>query len=137
MLKGIDHIGIAVKDIDKALPLYRDAMGLKLLGIEVIEEDGVRVASLALGDSRIELIEPAKGDTSINRFIDKRGEGVHHIAYLVQDIGDAVKKLKEAGLVFIEGRTQFGAMGRKVAFIHPRSCHGLLMEICEKIKIKE
>lgn len=135
MFKGIDHIGIVVKDIDAALPLFQGGMGLKLLGIEVIEEDNVRVASLAVGDSRLELIEPLKEGTSVFRFLEKRGEGIHHVAFLVQDIEDAIRRLKEVGLAPVEGRSQVGAMGRKVAFIHPKSCHGLLMEVCEKQKI--
>lgn len=132
MLKGIDHIGIVVKDINRSIPLFRDIMGLELLGTEVISEDDVKVASFAIGESRIELIEPIKEETPVFRFLKKRGEGIHHVAVLVQDLEEALGNLKKAGLDIIDGRSQIGAMGRKVAFIHPRSCHGLLVELCEK-----
>lgn len=134
MFKGIDHIGIVVRDITSALPLFQEGMGLKLLGIEVIAEDNVKVASLAIGESRIELIEPIKEGTPVFRFLEKRGEGVHHIALRVEDAKEAIGRLKEAGLKPVEGRSQTGAMGMEVAFIHPRSCHGVLMEVCEELK---
>ncbi|MEK7825097.1 MAG: methylmalonyl-CoA epimerase [Nitrospirota bacterium] len=134
MFKGIDHIGIVVKDIEIALPLFQGVMGLKLLGIEVIAEDNVKVASLAIGESRIELIEPIKEGTPVFRFLEKRGEGVHHIALRVEDAKEAIGRLKEAGLEPVEGRSQTGAMGLVAAFIHPRSCHGVLMEVCEELK---
>ncbi|MEK6577104.1 MAG: methylmalonyl-CoA epimerase [Nitrospirota bacterium] len=136
MFKGIDHIGIVVRDITSALPLFQGGMGLKLLGIEVIAEDNVKVASLAIGESRIELIEPIKEGTPVFRFLEKRGEGVHHIALRVEDIKEAIGRLKEAGLKPVEGRSQTGAMGLVVAFIHPRSCHGVLMEVCEELKTR-
>lgn len=134
MFKGIDHIGIVVRDITSALPLFQEGMGLKLLGIEVIAEDNVKVASLAIGESRIELIEPIKEGTPVFRFLEKRGEGVHHIALRVEDAKEAIGRLKEAGLEPVEGRSQTGAMGLVVAFIHPKSCHGVLMEVCEELK---
>ncbi|MEK7870821.1 MAG: methylmalonyl-CoA epimerase [Nitrospirota bacterium] len=134
MFKGIDHIGIVVRDITSALPLFQEGMGLKLLGIEVIAEDNVKVASLAIGESRIELIEPIKEGTPVFRFLEKRGEGVHHIALRVEDAKEAIGRLKEAGLEPVEGRSQTGAMGLVAAFIHPRSCHGVLMEVCEELK---
>lgn len=134
MLKGIDHIGIVVEDISVSLPLFRDIMGLELLGTEVISEDDVKVASLAVGESRIELIEPLKEETPAFRFLKKKGESIHHVALLVHNLEETLKRLRKAGLDIIDDRSQTGAMGRKVAFIHPRSCHGILVELCEKQK---
>ncbi len=134
MFKGIDHIGIVVRDITSALPLFQEGMGLKLLGIEVIAEDNVKVASLAIGESRIELIEPIKEGTPVFRFLEKRGEGVHHVALRVEDAKESIGRLKEAGLEPVEGRSQTGAMGLVTAFFHPGSCHGVLMEVCEELK---
>lgn len=130
MIRKIDHVGIAVKSLDEAVKTY-EALGFEVEEIEEVEEQKVKVAMLPVGESRIELLEATSPDSAIAKFIDSRGEGIHHIAINVENIEEALKKAKEAGLRLIDEKPRIGAGGKKVAFVHPKSTHGVLLEFVE------
>ncbi|PTX52211.1 methylmalonyl-CoA epimerase [Melghirimyces profundicolus] len=127
----IDHVGIAVRSLDEAVPLYRDILGLKYLGEESVESEQVRIAFFRLGETRIELLEPLSADSPIAGFLEKRGEGIHHIALKVDGIEEKLEGLTETGIRLIHERPKRGAEGSRVAFIHPKSTRGVLYELCE------
>jgi len=127
----IEHIGIATRGLDDALGFWRDALGLELQDVEEVAEQGVRVAMLPLGETRVELLEPTSEASPIARFLEKRGAGIHHIAVRVDDIGATLKHLKEQGLRLIDEVPRRGAGGCLVAFIHPSSANGVLLELVE------
>ncbi len=131
-VKKIDHIGIAVKSIEKALPFYVDTLKLELLGIEEVESEKVKVAFLKIGESKIELLEPTAPDSAVATFIEKRGEGIHHVALGVDDIQARIDELKTKGIRMIQDTPKTGAGGALVAFMHPKSTGGVLYELCEK-----
>jgi methylmalonyl-CoA/ethylmalonyl-CoA epimerase len=130
----IDHLGIAVSSISNAVAFYRDALGLELSGTETVEDQGVRVALLAVGESRIELLEPVSEETPVGRFLAKRGEGLHHICYEVDDLQSKLDELKLRGTRVLEGYPRRGAEGKLVAFLHPAGAHGVLVELVEKAR---
>ncbi|MCM3714931.1 methylmalonyl-CoA epimerase [Halalkalibacter oceani] len=130
--KKIDHIGIAVSSIEEVLPFYVGSLKLRLLGIEEVPAQGVKVAFLGVGESKIELLEPLSKESPIARFIEKRGEGLHHVALGVTDIRKRIKDIQENGVEMINQEPVSGAGGAKVAFLHPRSARGVLFEFCEK-----
>ena len=130
----IDHIGIAVQSISEALKIYQGILGLKVSGYEDVEEQGVRVAMLPLGDSRIELLEPLHANSPIAKFMSKRGEGIHHIAICVDNIELALDGFKAAGARLIDTSPRRGAENSKIAFIHPAGMHGVLLELVEHEK---
>ncbi|MBI3073602.1 MAG: methylmalonyl-CoA epimerase [Deltaproteobacteria bacterium] len=133
MIRRIDHIGIAVRDLDKAVALYRDTLGLKSLGLETVESEGVRVALLEVGESRIELLTPLKpGEGPIGKFLEARGEGVHHVCLGVEGIGKSIAALTEVGLPFVGAAPRLGAHGCMVAFLHPKATCGVLIELSER-----
>lgn len=132
MIKKVDHIGIAVKSLDKALPLYTDVLKLPLLGIETVESEGVKVAFLQAGETNIELLEPLSADSPIAKFIEKRGEGINHIALGVESIYENLEEMKEQGIHLIHDEPKEGAHGSLVAFVHPKSTMGVLYELVEK-----
>lgn len=130
---GIDHIGIAVNNLDEAISLYRDVLGLKLEGVHAVEEQKVRVAFFSTGgETRIELLEPTESESPVAKFIEKRGEGVHHIALKVRNIGAVLEELKGKGLKLVDEKPRIGVGGAKIAFIHPKSTRNVLLELCEK-----
>ncbi len=131
MLKKINHIGIAVKSIESGLATYR-ALGLEPEGEEVVEDQKVRVVFLTVGESRIELLEPTSPDSPVARFIEKKGEGIHHIAFQVDDVEEALAKAESQGLRLIDKSPRGGAHGTRIAFLHPKSTGGVLMELCEE-----
>ena len=133
----IDHLGIAVRSIGDALAFYRDALGLELEGSETIEDQGVNVALLPAGESRIELLEPVSADSPVGRFIAKRGEGLHHICYEVEDLASKLEQLRLRGVRVLEGYPRPGAGGKLVAFLHPASASGVLVELVEKARTSE
>jgi methylmalonyl-CoA/ethylmalonyl-CoA epimerase len=133
----IDHLGIAVRSIQDSLAFYRDALGLKISGRETIEDQGVHVVLLQVGESRIELLEPVSGDTAVGRFIAKRGEGLHHISYEVEDLASKLDELRSRGARLLDGYPRRGAEGKLVAFLHPTSANGVLVELVEKAKVSE
>ena len=127
----INHLGIATREIAGALKFWEDALGLENVHTEVVEDQKVRVAMLPLGESRIELLEPTSDDSPISKFLDKRGGGIHHIAVEVQDIETSLKKLREKGMRLIDEKPRIGAEGCLVAFIHPSSANGVLLELVQ------
>ncbi|MFN7251105.1 MAG: methylmalonyl-CoA epimerase [Anaerobacillus sp.] len=130
--KKIEHIGIAVKSINDSLPFYTNHLMLKLLGIEEVSSQKVRVAFLKIGDAKLELLEPLSEDSPISQFIKKRGEGIHHIALAVDNIELRLNELKENGVKLIHESPVKGAANADVAFLHPKSASGVLYEYCEK-----
>ncbi|MDQ3746085.1 MAG: methylmalonyl-CoA epimerase [Acidobacteriota bacterium] len=127
----IEHIGIATPRLDEALRFWRDALGLEVEHTEVVEEQGVRVAMLPVGEPRIELLEPTGADSPVAKFISKRGPGIHHVAVRVADIRAALARLKDEGARLIDEEPRRGAGGCLVAFVHPSSSGGVLLELVE------
>lgn len=132
MLKKIDHIGIAVKSLDEAVKFYENALGLKCEKIEEVETQKVKTAFFDVGGVHVELLEPTAEDSPIAKFLQRNGEGVHHIAFYTDDINGQLIKAKEAGCKLINEEPVPGAGGKKVAFLHPKSTHGVLTEFCSK-----
>ena len=131
MLSTIDHVGVAVEDIDAALALYRDTLGMPLVHRETVSQQGVDAALLDVGHSHIELLQPLDPDTAVGKFLARRGPGLHHVAYRVADIAEALNTLSAAGLRLIDERPRTGIRGSQVAFIHPSSTGGVLTEIVQ------
>lgn len=127
----IDHLGIAVTSIEEALAFYRDAMGLELAARETVDDQGVHVAMLPIGESRVELLEPTGPDTPVGKFLAKRGPGLHHVCYQVPDIHAALERMKSAGARLIDESPRRGAGGHLVAFVHPASTGGVLVELSQ------
>jgi len=127
----IDHIGIAVKSLTEAAAIYENALGLKVNAYDQVDEQGVRVAMLNIGESRIELLEPTGPESPIQKFMTKRGEGIHHIAITVDDIDKALKQLKAAGVRLVDNEPRRGAHNTRIAFVHPSSTHGVLLELVQ------
>lgn len=127
----IDHIGIATKGIDEALKFWEDALGLRNVHTEVVEDQKVRVAMLPIGESRIELLEPTSEDSPISKFLEKRGGGIHHIAVEVPDINASLAQLRSNGVRLIDETPRIGAEGCLVAFVHPSSANGVLLELVQ------
>ncbi len=127
----LDHIGIAVNSIDEKLKVWRDILGFELKCIEEVPEQKVRVAVLLTGDTNIELIEPLGDDSTIRKYIDKRGEGLHHLCFEVEDIEEVLSGMKAKGVVLIDEKPRIGASGKKIAFIHPKSTGEVLIELTE------
>ncbi len=131
MIQELHHIGIAVRSLDEAIPRYVDGLGLQLQGIEDVPTEKVRVAVVLAGATRIELIEPTDPESPIARFLDKRGPGVHHLAFQVADTGEMIKVLTEAGAPMLDESPRPGAHDTKVAFVHPKFLGGVLAELVQ------
>ena len=131
-MKKIDHIGIAVQSIEKALSLYTGIFPFSHTQTEIVESQKVKVAFIDVNNTKIELLEPAGADSPIQKFIDKRGEGIHHMAFQTDDIEGDLKRLAEKGMRLIDEKPRTGAGGALVAFIHPKSSYGVLYELCQK-----
>ena len=127
----IDHIGIAVKSLADAVKVYQSALGLEVSGYDQVDDQGVRVAMLAIGESRIELLEPTGPQSPIEKFMSKRGEGIHHIAVTVDDIEKTLEQLRAAGVRLVDNTPRQGAHNTRIAFIHPSSTHGVLLELVQ------
>lgn len=132
MIKKIDHLGIAVKDMEAALKFYEGALGLTATKTEVVEEQKVKVAFIPVGDTKVELLESTSPDGPVAKYIEKNGEGVQHIAFKVDNIEEALEQLKAKGVRLIDEKPRIGAGGAKIAFIHPKASFGTLIEICER-----
>lgn len=130
----IAHIGIAVHSIEKSLPFYTEQLGLTLEKIEEVQSEHVKVAFIKIGESRIELLEPISERSAIDKFLKKKGEGIHHIALEVKDIEQRLRDLKTNGIRLINEEPKIGGNDAKVAFLHPKSTHGVLYELCEHTK---
>jgi methylmalonyl-CoA epimerase len=129
----INHLGIATKSIEEALKFWQDSLGLENVHTEIVEEQKVRVAMLPIGESRVELLEPTSEDSPISKFLEKRGGGIHHIAIEVENIEESLAKLKSNGAKLIDETPRIGAEGCLIAFVHPQSTNGVLLELTQKI----
>jgi methylmalonyl-CoA epimerase len=129
----IDHLGIAVTSVEKALPFYQSTLGLQVVHEEVISDQQVRAVFLQVGESTIELLEPTSADSPIAKFIEKRGEGIHHVAYAVADIRAKLREAKEAGIRLIDEEPRPGGHGKLIAFLHPKDTGGVLTEYCQRL----
>ncbi len=128
----IDHLGIAVHSIEEARKLFQDTLGLKFEGSETVAEQKVTTAFFPVGDSEVELLESTAPDGPIAKYLEKRGEGIQHIAFRVENIEEALAELKEKGIRLIDEKPRLGAGGAKIAFLHPKSTHGVLIELSER-----
>ncbi|MBI2911776.1 MAG: methylmalonyl-CoA epimerase [Chloroflexi bacterium] len=133
MIKKVDHIAIVVKNIEAAARVYTEALGIPLTHIQAQPDDAVRVGFLPVGDSEIELVEPTSAETGVARFLERRGEALHHICLEVDDLEKELASLKERGVELIDEKTRQGAVGR-VAFLHPRAANGILIELNQIIE---
>ena len=127
----IDHVGVAVSDLDRAIALYEGTFGMRLVHRETVEEQGVEAVLLDVGDGHVELLSPLGPETVVGRFVERRGEGLHHVAYRVDDIDATLAELKEAGVALIDSEARIGIRGSRVAFVHPKSTGGVLTELVE------
>ena len=132
MLEKLDHIGIAVNNIEDALEFYRDQLGLEVGGFEEIPEQKVKVAFMRIGESRFELLQSTDPDGPVAKFIEKRGQGIQHVAIGVDDIEAVLEGLKAKGARLIDEQPRIGAGGAKIAFVHPKSTRGILLELCQR-----
>ena len=131
MLAAIDHVGVAVEEIDSALALYRDVLGMALVHRETVVDQGVDAALLDVGDGHVELLQPLGPETAVGKFLARRGPGLHHVAYRVADVEQTLTSLAAAGVRLIDERPRIGIRGSRVAFIHPSSSGGVLTEIVQ------
>jgi methylmalonyl-CoA/ethylmalonyl-CoA epimerase len=128
----IDHLGIAVNSIDEGKNFFSDILGLEFEGTETVSEQKVTTAFFPVGDSEVELLESTAPDGPVAKYIEKKGEGIQHIAFRVENIEEALSELKEKGVRLIDETPRKGAGGAKIAFLHPKSTHGVLVELCER-----
>lgn len=130
-IKRIAHLGVAVHDLDAAMKFFTDGLPLEVTHTE--DYQGMKIAFIPIGDSSVELLQDVSGASAIRKFLDKNGEGIHHIAYEVDDINEAVAELKAKGIKLIDETPRQGAHGMSVAFMHPKATHGILMELCQPL----
>ena len=131
MLKKIYHLGYAVEDLDAASRFYREHFGVSLNEPEEVEEQGIVATIFDVGESKIELVQPTRPDSPVGRFLAKKGEGFHHVAYEVEDLEEALRELKESGVELIDEKPRVGAGGSRMAFLHPKGAYGVLTELVE------
>ena len=129
---GMDHVGVAVKNLDEAVKVYRDVLGFELKGIHVLKERKVKVAFFSMGgEAQVELLEPLGSDSPVAKFLEARGEGIQHIALKVDNIEKALNALKQNGVVLVDDKPRDGAEGKRIAFVSPKSTKGVLMELVQ------
>ncbi len=133
-MKKIEHIGIAVKDLETSNELFAKLYGKPHYKIEEVESEGVKTSFFKVGPNKIELLEATNADSPIAKFIEKKGEGVHHIAFAVKDIASEIKRLKSEGFIVLNEKPKKGADNKLVAFLHPKSTNGVLIELCQEIE---
>ena len=131
-LTHIEHIGIAVKNLDESIKFYEDVLGLKCYSIEEVKDQKVKTAFFKVGDTKIELLESTSPEGPIGKFIEKKGEGMHHIAFAVPNTNAALKDVSQKGIQLVDKVSRAGAEGLEIGFLHPRSTHGVLTELCSK-----
>ena len=131
MLDRIDHIGVAVEDLDGALKLYEDALGMPMVHREIVEEQGVEAVLLDVGDGHVELLRPLGEDTPVGKYLAKKGPGLHHVAYAVEDIDSTLSQLKDSGVKLIDEEPRVGIRNSRVAFVHPGATGSVLTELVE------
>jgi methylmalonyl-CoA/ethylmalonyl-CoA epimerase len=132
MFEKVDHVGIAVPALDKIIEFYRDVMGVPLEGIEEVADQKVRVAMFPVGATHLEFLEPTSPESPIAKFIEKKGAGIHHVALAVDDVEGMLARLKEKGARLIDEKPRTGAGGKKIAFVHPASTGGVLLELTQE-----
>ena len=135
-LSHIEHLGIAVKSIEESLPYYEGVLGLKCYNIEEVADQKVKTAFLRVGQTKIELLEATSPDSTIAKFIEKRGEGIHHIAFAVPNTDEALQEVSEKGVQLIDKHSRIGAEGLNSGFLHPKSTLGVLTELCDNRDVK-
>jgi len=128
----IDHLGIAVTSIEDGKNFWTDALGLEFEGSETVEEQKVTTAFFPVGESEVELLESTAPDGPIAKFLEKKGQGIHHVAFRVENVEEALAELKEKGIRLIDEKPRMGAGGAKIAFLHPKAANGILVELCER-----
>ena len=128
----VDHIGVAVKDLQKALAFWENSLGIPCVGVEEVAEQKVRTAFLPVGDTEVELLEPTSDESPVAKFIEKKGEGIHHIALRVDNVEAALADLKEQGVRLIDEKPRYGAGGADIAFVHPKATGGILLELSQR-----
>lgn len=133
-ISHIEHLGIAVKSIEESLPYYEGVLGLKCYNIEVVEDQKVKTAFFKVGQTKIELLEPTSPDSTIAKFIEKKGEGIHHLAFCVDSVADSLAEAESKGVQLIDKAPRGGAEGLNIAFLHPKSTCSVLTEFCENPK---
>ena len=131
-ISHIEHIGIAVKKLNEAIKFYEDILGLKCYSVEEVKDQKVKTAFFMVGQTKIELLESTEPDGPIGKFIEKKGEGIHHIAYAVKGLQQSLDEVKSKNVVLIDDKGRKGAEGLNIAFLHPKSTFGVLTELCEK-----
>lgn len=132
MLKKLEHVGIAVADLDEAVNMYRTVLGMEPDEIVDVPERGMRIAFFTLGEVQLELLASTGEDSNIAKFLARRGPGMHHLAFLVDDVAAALERLKERGVQLIDEEPKRGGRGNRIAFLHPRAMGGVLVELCEE-----
>jgi len=131
LITGLEHIGVAVHDLGAALKIYEQILGLQVKQTTIIAEEKIRTAILLAGKIKIELMEPTDEEGPVARFLKKRGEGVHHVAFTVTNLEDFLKNIKKKGVVLVDEKPKIGADGYRMAFLHPKSTKSVLVELCE------
>jgi methylmalonyl-CoA/ethylmalonyl-CoA epimerase len=134
MLDRIDHVGLAVSDLDESIALYEGTFGMPMVHRERVESQGVEAVLLDIGDGHVELLQPLGPETVVGKFIEKRGEGLHHVAYGVEDIDATLERLKSAGVALIDQEARVGIRGSRVAFLHPKATGSVLTELVEPVE---
>ena len=135
MFTAVDHVGVAVDDLEAALALYRDTLGMPLVHRETVTEQGVEAALLDVGESHIELLSPLGPDTAVGKFLARKGPGLHHVAYQVDDIEAVLRRLRDQGLRLIDETPRTGIRQSQVAFLHPRTAAGVLTELVQPVEV--
>ena len=133
-ISHIEHLGIAVNSLELAIPYYEEILGLKCYAIEEVADQKVKTAFFQVGQTKIELLEPTSADSTIAKFIEKRGEGIHHIAFAVDDVQKSLNEVESKGVQLIDKTPRCGAEGLEIAFLHPKSTRGVLTELCQDSK---
>lgn len=133
-ISHIEHIGIAVNSLDEAIPFYEEVLGLKCYAVEEVKDQKVKTAFFMAGQTKIELLETTDPEGPIGKFLEKRGQGVHHIAYAVDDVDSSLNELENKGIRLIDRESRKGAEGLNIGFLHPKSTLGVLTELCSKIE---
>jgi len=131
MIRGLNHVAIAVNKIDEALEVFERQLGWRLEKTQIVEQQRIKAALLLMGDTKIELLEPTSADSTVAKFLEKRGEGIHHIAVTVSDIEAHLKELKRKGIALIDEKPRLGMEGTRIAFIHPKCTRNVLIELVE------
>ena len=131
-ISRIEHIGIAVKSLDESIPYYENVLGLKCYAVEEVADQKVKTAFFKVGQTKLELLEPTDAESPVAKFIEKRGEGIHHLAFAVDGVKQALEEVAEKGVRLIDKKPRPGAEGLNIAFLHPKSTFGVLTELCEK-----